>query len=323
MSARAKFSGASSKAYLRNGEPLGSRNLSRMLPMSLSPASVRNVMSDLEDLGLDLLAAYQRRPPADAERACASSSMPSCRSATCPTDERASIDAQVGTGQRRQPMEHMLTEASQMLSGMSRGAGLVITAKNEVPLKHVEFIRLEPTKALAVLVSQNDEVENRIIELPAGVTTVAAARKPSISSMPISGADAGRGASSRSRGSRTRPARRSTRCPRIWSSGALPSGRAARRPADAADRARTRQSARERHRPGRHASACASVRRSRKEGQPDRAPRSGRKRAGRAHLHRLGKQAVLAVRLVADRRALPRQGCTRSSARSASSARPG
>jgi heat-inducible transcriptional repressor len=74
-------------------------------------------------------------------------------------------------GDRDQPMETLMNEASQMLSGMSRGAGLVITAKNDPVLKHVEFIRLEPTKALAVLVGDHDQVENRIIELPAGVTS--------------------------------------------------------------------------------------------------------------------------------------------------------
>ncbi|MFN3833488.1 MAG: HrcA family transcriptional regulator, partial [Allorhizobium sp.] len=66
--------------------------------------------------------------------------------------------------------ETMLTEASRMLSGLSRGAGLVISSKNDPILKHVEFIRLEPTKALAVLVGEHNQVENRIIELPAGVT---------------------------------------------------------------------------------------------------------------------------------------------------------
>jgi heat-inducible transcriptional repressor len=64
----------------------------------------------------------------------------------------------------------MLTEASQMLSGMSRGAGLVLAAKNEVALKHIEFIQLEPTKALAVLVAQSGDVENRVLDLPAGIT---------------------------------------------------------------------------------------------------------------------------------------------------------
>ena len=62
------------ESYLATGEPVGSRNLSRLLPMALSPASVRNVMADLEAGGADLRAAHQRRPPADRSRACASSS---------------------------------------------------------------------------------------------------------------------------------------------------------------------------------------------------------------------------------------------------------
>jgi heat-inducible transcriptional repressor len=65
----------------------------------------------------------------------------------------------------------MMSEASRVLSGISRGAGLVITSKSDPVLKHVEFIRLEPTKALAVLVGEHDQVENRIIELPAGTTS--------------------------------------------------------------------------------------------------------------------------------------------------------
>ena len=67
-------------------------------------------------------------------------------------EERRVIEAQVRASGSGSSLEHMLTEASQMLSGMSRGAGVVLAAKSEVPLKHIEFIRLEPTKALAVLV---------------------------------------------------------------------------------------------------------------------------------------------------------------------------
>ena len=67
-------------------------------------------------------------------------------------------------------MESLLTEASQLLSGLSRGAGLVITNKNDAVVKHIEFVRLEPTRALVVLVGENDQVENRIIDLPVGVT---------------------------------------------------------------------------------------------------------------------------------------------------------
>ena len=60
-----------------------------------------------------------------------------------------------------------------MLSGLSRGAGVVLAAKQDVRLKHVEFVRIEPTRALAVLVAENGAVENRIIEIPRGLPTSA------------------------------------------------------------------------------------------------------------------------------------------------------
>ena len=64
----------------------------------------------------------------------------------------------------------MLTEASQMLSGLTHGAGLVIAGKTDVRLKHIEFVRLEATKALVVMVGENGSVENRILELPPGLS---------------------------------------------------------------------------------------------------------------------------------------------------------
>jgi heat-inducible transcriptional repressor len=85
-------------------------------------------------------------------------------------EERRVIEAQVKASGSGASLEHVLTEASQMLSGLSRGAGLVLAAKSELALKHMEFIQLEPMKALAVLVSQNGDVENRVLDLPAGVT---------------------------------------------------------------------------------------------------------------------------------------------------------
>jgi heat-inducible transcriptional repressor len=57
-----------------------------------------------------------------------------------------------------------------MLSGMTRGAGLVIAAKQDSTIRHIEFIRLDQTRALVVLVGGNDQVENRVMELPDGVT---------------------------------------------------------------------------------------------------------------------------------------------------------
>lgn len=156
-------------SYLRDGEPVGSRNLSRLLPGALSPATVRNVMSDLEQLGLIYAPHISagRLPTQIGLRFFVDAFM---ELGDLSEEEQRSIEAQVKASGSGATLEHMLTEASQMLSGMSRGAGLVVAAKNEVPLKHIEFIQLEPTKALTVMVSQNGDVENRVVDLPAGVT---------------------------------------------------------------------------------------------------------------------------------------------------------
>jgi heat-inducible transcriptional repressor len=157
-------------SYLLDGEPVGSRNLARMLPSSLSPATVRNVMSDLEHLGLVYAPHISagRLPTQKGLRFFVDSFM---ELGDLTEEERRTIETQVKASGRGGTLEQMLIEASQMLSGMSRGAGVVLAAKNEVPLKHIEFIQLEPQRALAVLVSQNGDVENRVVELPAGVTS--------------------------------------------------------------------------------------------------------------------------------------------------------
>jgi heat-inducible transcriptional repressor len=157
-------------SYLLDGEPVGSRNLARMLPSSLSPATVRNVMSDLEHLGLVYAPHISagRLPTQKGLRFFVDSFM---ELGDLTEEERRTIETQVRASGRGGTLEQMLIEASQMLSGMSRGAGVVLAAKNEVPLKHIEFIQLEPQRALAVLVSQNGDVENRVVELPVGVTT--------------------------------------------------------------------------------------------------------------------------------------------------------
>ena len=73
-------------------------------------------------------------------------------------------------------MEAVLNEASGMLSGLTRAAGVVLTAKSNVRLKHIEFVRLEPERALVVLVAEDGQVENRIIDLPAGLADLGADR---------------------------------------------------------------------------------------------------------------------------------------------------
>jgi heat-inducible transcriptional repressor len=84
-------------------------------------------------------------------------------------EERHRIDTEVKAAGRAHSVDALLSEASHMLSGLSRGAGVVLAAKHDVRLKHVEFVRIEPTRALAVLVSENGGVENRIIEIPRGM----------------------------------------------------------------------------------------------------------------------------------------------------------
>lgn len=158
------------ESYLGDGEPVGSRNLSRLLPLALSPATIRNVMSDLEQLGLIYAphVSAGRLPTQIGLRFFIDAFL---EIGDLPPDERKSIETQVRAAGGGHSMENVLTEASQILSGLSRGAGLVLATKAEGALKHIEFVRLEPTRALAVLVTQSGDVENRILDLPPGVTT--------------------------------------------------------------------------------------------------------------------------------------------------------
>ncbi|MEM1038077.1 MAG: heat-inducible transcriptional repressor HrcA [Pseudomonadota bacterium] len=157
------------ETYLETGEPLGSRNLARRLSVSLSPASVRNVMSDLEHLGLIYAphVSAGRLPTEQGLRYFVDGFM---EIGNLSREERAGIDAQVKEAAQGQTFDSVLTEASQLLSGLTEGAGLVIAGKSDVRLKHIEFVRLESTKALVVIVGENEAVENRIISLPAGMS---------------------------------------------------------------------------------------------------------------------------------------------------------
>lgn len=157
------------ETYMQQGDPLGSRNLSKKLPMSLSPASVRNVMSDLESLGLIYSphVSAGRLPTEQGLRFFIDAFMDT---GEVSADERTLIESQIKGDGRNHSVERLLTDASQMLSGMSRGAGLVLASKREGILKHIEFIRLEENKALAVLVWESGDVENRVLDLPPGTT---------------------------------------------------------------------------------------------------------------------------------------------------------
>ncbi len=156
------------ESYLATGEPVGSRNLSRILPMTLSPASVRNVMSDLEQLGLVYAphTSAGRLPTEIGLRFFVDALM---QIGDLAEQDRKAIEAQVAASGQGKSVEAVLTEASGLLSGLSRAAGVVLTAKSNPRLKHIEFVRLEPERALVVLVGEDGQVENRVLKIPIGL----------------------------------------------------------------------------------------------------------------------------------------------------------
>ena len=155
------------ESYLQTGEPVGSRNLSRSLPMNLSPASIRNVMSDLEHLGL-IAAPHTsagRLPTQSGLRLFVDGLL---ELGDLSDDERRSIERQI-TGHNPSSFDALLNEAGDMISGLSHCAGVVLADKQVDRLKHVEFVPLDPRKALVILVGESGAVENRILELPEGL----------------------------------------------------------------------------------------------------------------------------------------------------------
>lgn len=152
-------------SYLETGEPVGSRNISRHLPMTLSPASVRNVMADLEDVGLI------SQPHTSAGRIPTELGLRMfvdglLQIGDLTREEQSQIKKHFGSDFQNKPLDDMLTEAGEMLSGLSQCAGIVLTKKQIQHLKQIEFVNLEPGKALVVLVGEDNNVENRIISIP-------------------------------------------------------------------------------------------------------------------------------------------------------------
>ncbi len=157
------------ESYLETGTPTGSRLISSRLPFKLSSASIRALMGELEALGL-LYAPHTSagRLPTQAGLRFFVDALLEVGGLTA--DERHAIERRVHGHNRS--VEDVLTEASTMLSGLSRCAGLVAVSKGESPspLKHIEFVALEPTRCLIVLVTEDGKVENRVMEIPPGLT---------------------------------------------------------------------------------------------------------------------------------------------------------
>jgi heat-inducible transcriptional repressor len=149
--------------YLETGDPVGSRTLARQLNSKISPATIRNVMADLEEGGL-LLAPHTSagRLPTEAGLRLFVDGL--LEIGNLSQEERAKLESQVaGSGKN---LETLLEEATTSLSGLSHLAGLVFAPTSDTPLKHVEFVSLSPGKALVVIITGDGVVENRLLQLP-------------------------------------------------------------------------------------------------------------------------------------------------------------
>ena len=154
------------ESFVETGEPIGSRSLSQQLTTSLSPATIRNVMADLEDFGL-LFAPHPSagRMPTDLGLRMFVDGL--LEVGNLSSDERNDLESRLaGTGKS---VEGVLEEAGTTLSGLSNCAGMVLAPTTDSELKHIEFVNLSPGRALVVMVTAEGVVENRIIEVPRDV----------------------------------------------------------------------------------------------------------------------------------------------------------
>lgn len=155
------------EAYLETGEPVGSRTLTRTMSEKLSAATIRNVMQDLEYMGLlnSPHISAGRLPSHVGLRLFVDGMME--MDAVAP-DDRAMMDRTLGNDVS--DTNAMLDRVSTTLSSITQGASLVLMPKHEAPIRHIEFVSLAPDRALVVLVFADGHVENRIFIPPLGQT---------------------------------------------------------------------------------------------------------------------------------------------------------
>ena len=155
------------EGYLASGDPVGSRTLTRTMTERLSAATIRNVMQDLEILGLlDSPHVSAGRIPTQAGLRMFVDGLLEVGSVSA--EDRGRIDANFGNTDRDVPA--ILDDIGAALSGITRGASVVLTPKHEAPIRHIEFVSLSAERALVVLVFGDGHVENRVFSPPPGQT---------------------------------------------------------------------------------------------------------------------------------------------------------
>lgn len=155
------------EAYLESGEPVGSRTLTRDMSEKVSAATIRNVMQDLEHLGLlnSPHVSAGRLPTQLGLRLFVDVLM---EAGPVGESDRLRIDETLG--EDHGDTGKLLDRVGGALSALTRGASLVLTPKQEAPLRHIEFVSLGPDRALVILVFANGHVENRVFTPPLGQT---------------------------------------------------------------------------------------------------------------------------------------------------------
>ena len=155
------------EGYLETGAPVGSRTLTRTMSEQVSAATIRNVMQDLEYLGL------LGSPHISAGRIPTQSGLRLFVDGLLEVGDLAGEDRRrmdETLGDNEQDVATLLDRVGAALSGVTRGASLVLTPKHEAPIKHIEFVSLARDRALVVLVFADGHVENRIFTPPPGQT---------------------------------------------------------------------------------------------------------------------------------------------------------
>jgi heat-inducible transcriptional repressor len=155
------------EAYLNSGEPVGSRTLSRTMTEKVSAATVRNVMQDLEFMGLlgSPHISAGRIPTQVGLRMFVDSIL---EVGALEASDRSMLDASLGGNDDDLPAA--LDRIGSMLSAVTRSASLVLSPKHEAPIRHIEFLALAPERAIVVLVFADGHVENRLFTPPPGQT---------------------------------------------------------------------------------------------------------------------------------------------------------
>ena len=155
------------EGYLSSGDPVGSRTLTRSMTEKVSAATIRNTMQDLEYLGLlDSPHASAGRIPTQLGLRMFVDGL--LEVGTLAAEDRARIDATLGSND--QDVSSLLDHIGSTLSGITRGASLVLAPKHEAAIRHIEFVSLAPERVLVVLVFADGHVENRLFTPPPGQT---------------------------------------------------------------------------------------------------------------------------------------------------------